>query len=339
MKRASGYLATLCAVLGLSLFLGLLARVGVNTILNKIRLLGLGFLVLLLFSGARYTLRTISWRLCLKTKRSISLLGQLRIMLVGEAFNDMSPAGPMLGDTVRVYVASKHMSADESATSVTAERLIYSFSVVLFLLAGVVMLLLKMALSGKARLYVSMLILGLFLFLLLPYRIVSRRVLVIGALLDRLKRSGFRWTFLERHEPRIRAFEESLHDFFWGQRRLFLLVLSVNLFTHLVGAGEAYFILKATGSQISMLTAFLVESANRVAQILCTFVPFGLGVEEGTAGAALQALGYGVSAGVSLGIIRKIRTVFWIAAGLLLATPYAVRKPATQRIWQEAYKP
>ncbi|HTP60245.1 MAG TPA: lysylphosphatidylglycerol synthase domain-containing protein, partial [Spirochaetia bacterium] len=143
MKRASGYLATLCAVLGLSLFLGLLARVGVNTILDKIRLLGLGFLVLLLFSGARYTLRTISWRLCLKTKRSISLLGQLRIMLVGEAFNDMSPAGPMLGDTVRVYVASKHMSADESATSVTAERLIYSFSVVLFLLAGVVMLLLK----------------------------------------------------------------------------------------------------------------------------------------------------------------------------------------------------
>jgi len=77
-----------------------------------------------------------------------------------------------------------------------------------------------------------------------------------------------------------------------------------------------------------------VEMANRVAQMICTFVPFGLGVEEGTAGAALRALGYGVGAGVSLGIIRKIRTVFWIAAGLVLATPYTVRKPAEQEIWE-----
>jgi len=324
----------LSAILGLSLFMWLLARTGVNTIIDKIRLLGLGFFFLLLFSGARYTLRTISWRLCVKTKRSLSLLRLFRIMLVGEAFNDMSPAGPVLGDTVRVFVASKHMSAEDSATSVAAERLIYSFSVVLFLLGGVALLLLEITMPGRARLVTSGLILCLLLSLLVPYLIIRRRYLLVGEVLDRLKGLGLGLALLERYEQRIRAFEKSIHDFFWGQRKLFLWVLSINIITHLVGVGEAYFILKATGTQVSMLTAFLVESANRVAQLICTFVPFGLGVEEGTAGAALHALGYGASAGISLGIIRKIRTVFWIAVGLLLATQYALPKPAKQEIWE-----
>ena len=334
MKRASSYLGVLSAMLGLSLFMWLLARTGFNTIVDQIRLLGLGFFFLLLFSGARYTLRTITWRLCVKTKRNLSLLRLLRIMLVGEALNDASPAGPFVGDSVRVWVASQHMSAEDSATSVTVERLIYSFSVVLFLLGGVVLLLLKIAVPGKARLVTLGLIPGLLLALLVPYLIIRRRCLVAGKVLDLWKGSGIGLGLLRRYEHRIRAFETSIHDFFLGQRTLFLTVLSINLVTHLVGIGEAYFILKATGTQISMLTAFLVESANRAAQMICTFVPFGLGVEEGTAGAAMHALGYGVTAGVSLGIIRKIRTVFWIAVGLLLGTQYALPKPAKQEIWE-----
>ena len=334
MKRATGYLGVFSAILGLSLFMGLLARIGVNTLLDKIRLLGLGFFFLLLFSGARYSLRTISWRLCVKSRHSLSLLGLLRITLVGEAFNDMSPAGPFLGDTVRVLAASRHMSAQDSATSVAAERLIYSFSVVLFLLGGVLLLLLEITLHGRARLLTSGLILCLLLFLLVPYLIIRRRYLMVGKVLDRLKASGIGWAFLERYQHQLRTFERNLHDFFGTRRMLLVFVLSINLLAHLVGIGEAYFILKATGTQISMLTAFLVEMANRVAQTICTFVPFGLGVEEAAAGAALHALGYGVSAGVSLGIIRKIRTMFWIAAGLLLATPYAVPKRAQQEIWE-----
>jgi hypothetical protein len=334
MKRASSYLGMLSALLGFSLLMWLLTRTGFNTIINQIRLLGLGFFFLLLFSGARYTLRTITWRLCVNSNRSVSLLRLFKIMLVGEAFNDMSFAGPVLGDSVRVWVASKHLSTEDSATSVTAERLIYSFSVVLFLLGGVVLLLLRITVPGRARLVTSGLILGLLLALLVPYLIIRRRCLIVGKVLDSLKGLGIGLALLQRYEQRIRAFETSIHDFFSGQKTLFLTVLSINIVTHFVGVGEAYFILKATGTPVSMLTAFLVESANRAAQMLCTFVPFGLGVEEGTAGAALHALGYGASAGVALGIIRKIRTLFWIAVGLLLATPYALPKPAKQEIWE-----
>jgi len=334
MKRASSYLGLLSAIMGLSLLMWLLARTGFSTIIDQIRLLGFGFFVLLLFSGARYILRTITWRLCMKSSRNVSLLRLFKIMLVGEAFNDMSFAGPVLGDSVRVWVASRHLPSEESATSVAVERLIYSCSVVLFLLGGVVSLLLRITVHGKARLVTSGLIFGLLLALLVPYVIIRRRCLVVGKVLDSLKGLGIGLALLQRYEHRIRAFETSIHDFFSGQKTLFLTVLTVNICTHFVGVGEAYFILKVTGTPVSVTTAFLVESANRAAQMLCTFVPFGLGVEEGTAGIALHALGYGVAAGVSLGIIRKIRTLFWIAAGLLLGTQYALPKPAQQEVWE-----
>src|SRR5262249_36182396 len=151
-------------------------------------------------------LRTISWRLCLKTKRRPSLVRLFKIMLVGEAFNDISPAGAILGDSVRVWVTSQHLSVEDIATSVTAERLIYSFSVVLILLAGVVLTLFEITAPGRARLMTSELVLCLVLALLVPYLIFRRRCLVVGKVLDRLKRSGVRLTLLERYEHRIRTF-------------------------------------------------------------------------------------------------------------------------------------
>ena len=327
MKRNFRYLSLLSAVVGLSLFVGLLYQTGLNTIVDKIRLLGLGFVFLIFYSGTRHYLRTVAWWLCQKgPERRLGLLDLFRIRLIGEAFNDMSPAGPILGDTVKVLATSKHTSAESGAASIAIESLIYSLSVILFLVCGLV-LLLGIAMPEGGRVVAVGLIICFVPSMLVPYWIISRRRLLLGGIFDRLKDLGLGWEFLERHEQRIRAFEMRVHDFFWGHRKLFFLVLSIEVVTNLMGVGEAYWILKATGTQVTTLNAYLVESANRVTQLICAFVPFGLGVEEGSAAAALRALGYLASEGVSLGIIRKIRTVFWIAAGLLLASQYAVPKP------------
>ena len=58
MKRNFRYLSLLSAIVGLSLFVGLLYQTGLNIIVDKIRLLGLGLLFLILYSGTRHYLRT-----------------------------------------------------------------------------------------------------------------------------------------------------------------------------------------------------------------------------------------------------------------------------------------
>lgn len=90
---------------------------------------------------------------------------------------------------------------------------------------------------------------------------------------------------------------------------------------------EAYLILRVTTFHASLLTSYLVEVANRAVQLFFAFVPFGVGVEEGAAAGTLKALGYGASQGVSLAILRRARTVFGAALGVLFAARYCVARP------------
>lgn len=97
-----------------------------------------------------------------------------------------------------------------------------------------------------------------------------------------------------------------------------------------------YFILRATCGHGSVLAAYLVEVANRVAHLVF-FVPLGVGAEEGAIGMTLRALGAGMSEGVSLAVIRKGRTIFWDAIGLLLATRWSISKSKIQTMIQNPY--
>ena len=81
-------------------------------------------------------------------------------------------------------------------------------------------------------------------------------------------------------------------------------LLGLVFATNFTGIGEAYLILKVTTAHASLLTAYLVESANRAVQLVFAFVPLGLGVDEGMTAAMLRALGYGAGDGVSLAISR-----------------------------------
>jgi len=89
--------------------------------------------------------------------------------------------------------------------------------------------------------------------------------------------------------------------------------------------------LKSATAHASFLNAYLVESANRCAQLVASFVPFGLGVDEGTTTATLRSLGRSLSEGVSVAIIRKIRSLFWDFVGLGLAAHFMMARREQSR--------
>ena len=325
MKKNLHHVRSLASVASVALFINMLKRTGPGAIVDKIRLLGWGFAVLILLSGVRHVLRAVAWRYCVGPEEGRpSLLDFFGVRLVGEGFNDMTPAGPLVGETVKVLAVSRRISAQSSTASVVIENLVYGLGAVLFMLTGVVLVLLEFATPHGFSWLAAGLVTCFLVSMLLPYWLISRRILLVGGILNRLKDTGLRWASLERYEHDLRAVEESTHDFFRSRRRLFLGVLAIEIATNFTGIGEAYLILKATAAQASVLAAYLVESASRAVQLAFAFVPLGLGVQEGVAAATLQGLGYAASEGVSLAMIRKIRTVFWAALGLLLAAKYYI---------------
>lgn len=327
MKKTFRYLRPLATIASLALFAYVLRRTGVATIVTSARALGAGFILLILLSGLRHALRTAAWRAAIApdTPRP-GLLDLFGLRLMGEALNGVTPAGPLLGESVKVWAASKSMPGSSSVSSVVIENIIYGLGAGLFLLSGAVVFL--VATSPHARLGSWTAVTCLVASLLVPCVVLRRRSPLIAFLLDRLPAASWVKRFLGPYELRIKAVESEVHDFFLMRRAAFIGILGLEFLTNFTGVTEAYLILRVTTLHASLLAAYLVEIANRAVQLFFAFVPFGLGVEEGAAAGTLKALGYGASQGVLLAILRRARTVVWAALGLLLAARYYVARPA-----------
>jgi hypothetical protein len=66
------------------------------------------------------------------------------------------------------------------------------------------------------------------------------------------------------------------------------------------------------------MTAFILETANRLVTVVFKVVPLRLGVDEAATAYVSQVLGLGTRPGLSMAIIRKVRMLFWMLAGGIL---------------------
>jgi len=327
MNRTSRYVSFFAAAAGIALLGYLLRRAGVSTVVHAVRLVGAGFLALLFLSGVRQGLRAIAWRCCVDPgapPQRFSDLFALRLM--GEAVTDLSPAGPILGETLKVWAVSKSISAKFGVTSVVIEDLIYSIGTASFVLTGFLILLLSTARSYHlAKLGGAVTLLAL---ATIVFAIVVQRNPLSGQIFLRIRNSPWGQAFFSRYGQSIGSWEAGIREFFRSRRKLFLGVLAIEIAVNLISFGETYLILKNATAHASFLSAYLVESANRLAQLVASFVPFGLGVDEGTTAATLQSLGRSLSEGVSVAAVRKIRSLFWDFVGLGLAAHFVMARRA-----------
>ena len=332
MKNYRRYVRPVGIIIGMALFARLVQRTGLETVLHNIRQLGWSIVLVVLLSGVRHVLRAQAWSWCVQTNGvrppALQLLGP---RLMGEALNDLTPAGPLIGEPAKMVAVSKWIPAEDAASSVVVENLIYVMGAMLFMLSGIVLAVFKLA-AFRGLLWIAG---GLLICFLVPIALlfcaVDRRTLLLGSMLDYLNRRGLRWSFLDRHAPSLRRVESTVYDFFRDRRRTLVAVVTAEIATNFTGVAEAYLILTLTAAHSSVLVAYLVESASRAVQLAFSFVPLGLGVQEGATAATLQAFGYAASEGVSIAIIRKIRSLFWAAVGLCFMARYSAVLPVREK--------
>jgi hypothetical protein len=70
--------------------------------------------------------------------------------------------------------------------------------------------------------------------------------------------------------------------------------------------------------QHSFALAFVLDTVQRVINVIFRVVPLKIGVDEVGSGLVSSALGYGSALGVTMALIRKIRVLAWSIVGLVL---------------------
>lgn len=308
------------------LFALLIEKTGPAVIASRVYDVGAGFLILILISGVRHLLRTAAWYNAIeRSERRIRFRDLFGIRIAGEAVTDLTFLGPLLGETVKGVTLSKHVTAEHSASSLVVENLAYSFSIGLLVVGGLTLFIAECPLPPAVR-TVSLLTLAvLFLAGSLIGVIIKKRYRVVSRVLEKLKKLDLR--LMDRlHDKREKVvqFEENVLGFWHAHKGASVLILSLELLSAFSGVFEAWIILSLTVHRTSFFAAFMVETVNRVVNMFFAFVPMRIGVDEGGAALVLKTIGYGAVEGVSLAIIRKIRTLFWVAVGLVMVSRYSL---------------
>jgi uncharacterized membrane protein YbhN (UPF0104 family) len=85
----------------------------------------------------------------------------------------------------------------------------------------------------------------------------------------------------------------------------------------MLGVAETFVILRALGVHADFEVAFLLTALTVIINSLFFFMPSNIGVLEGGQVFLFVTLGLHPALGLSLGIVKRMRKVFWIATGWL----------------------
>ncbi|HZS07575.1 MAG TPA: lysylphosphatidylglycerol synthase domain-containing protein [Blastocatellia bacterium] len=318
MKTRSRALTLISLVIGLALFVFLVSQVGLAEILARVESLGAGFLLILAISSIRQLARSLAWLRCMTPEdRQVGVFTVLRARLGGDAIGDLTTAGPLIAEPLKVMTFGRRLPMAALVSSLAVENLAYAFSSCVMVIAGTLALLAAFTVPDSLR-TASWVAIGLVLVVLVGSVVVVRlRRSLISALsaatLRLLKRERQWGEKLER----VREMEAYVFDFYARRPLDFLLVTLLEMSFHLAGVIEIYVTLKLIGYAPTLAVAFILEAVNRVINIVFAFVPAVVGVDEAGTGLLATTLGLGATAGVTLAIIRKARIFFWIGVGLI----------------------
>lgn len=310
------------ATLGVVLFVWSVERVGVNALTDAVRRVGWGAIAILAIGGLRFAVRAQCWRLCLPRGVSLDYPHAFSAFLAGDAVGNVTPLGLLASEPTKVLLTRHHLATLDSAASLTLENILYTFSVLAMIAFGVTLLLVTVGLPDVIRWAAIAALLTIAALTIVA--VVALRA-PVGPLAH--PRSSWR--------GRLTRLRTEVSRFAVEHPRRLVEVFALQVTFHALAVWETYLTLEwLLGEQSpSAVQAVLFETVNRLTTVLFKFVPFRLGVDEATSGAAASLFAVTAAAGVALALVRRGRVLFWSAIGLLLiaAHPATPSTPTTAR--------
>lgn len=309
------------AILGLLLFAYTVRKAGVAQIIGGIQRLGAGFALVLILSGIRHVVRSLAWTKCFEPPYILRFRDALQARLMGDALGNVIPLASMaVSEPSKAAFVRHRVPLMAGLSALAIENIFYSLSVVLFIFSGMTALLLSFPLPKPLRYAAIGSLVTILIIVPLGYLVIRRQWRFLSGAFTWLgNRTGGRG-WIEVANVRARTLEERIYGFYERNSARFLPILGLEVCFHVAGVAEVYTTLSFISETIAptLLTAFILESVNRVINVAFKFVPFRTGVDEYGSGALAKVLGFGRATGVTLAIVRKARDIFWTTIGVLL---------------------
>lgn len=330
MTAKANKLRVIFLVGGVMVVAYLVKTIGPGVIIHHLQLVGWFFLAILGVSGVKYLVRTAAW-ICATdpTDQRLPFWEMFQVRMAGEGVGYLSSGGPLFGDPAKAWLMREKIPLLQSLPSVFLERAVYSVTALLVILASIPVSLWRFtSVSDGVRSFqlIFLVTAGALLGLLIVAVRKQWRLLTI--LLGWLKKLPLTWSGLESHVPALRRMEDHLYLFHRRHPRRWLVMVGLDLISHVFTVLEVYLILSLLGAPVTLVDAFLIEAYTKVLEAASIMIPAGVGALEGGNALILTWLGLGAASGLSLALIRRIRSLVWAGLGLLVIARYSWASPS-----------
>jgi hypothetical protein len=303
---------------GVALLLWLVWYVGPGEIWDGFRQIGWGLAAIVAIAGLRFAARAEAWRRCLEPPHRLRFTDALAAVLSGDALGNITPLGPIVGEPAKAAFVRARVPIGAALTALAIENLLYTLSVAAMVAAGSLALILSADAAAPLRDAGEIAVAAVFALYLATIWALWRRPAVLSGLIERAARftgSGA----LRSRIAKVRTLEDQVYTFAARRRHALLPLGALELAFHALGVLEVHVTLwLLAGGPPALLTSFVLETVNRLITVLFKFVPIQLGVNEAGTALATQMLGMGPGPGLTLGIVRRARVLFWMLVGTIL---------------------
>lgn len=316
---------------GVVLFAYFVKKAGVGQIVEGIKRLGAGFLLILAISSVRQIARSLAWTLCMEAPYRLRFRDAFRARVMGDAIGTILPfASFVVSEPAKPALIRDRVPFMAGLSAIAIENIFYSLSVAVFIFSGMIALLLSFSLPKGLRIASIATLVVILLVIGLGFLLIRKQVRFISGAAGFLHRRGLDVKWVEKG----RTLEDRIYGFYQRNRARFLPILLLEACFHLAGTCEIFVVLSFISplQPPTFLTAFILESVNRVINVAFKFVPLRMGVDEAGTGKVSKVLQFTEVTGVTLAIVRKARDIFWasVGMGLLLHRGLSLRTMARE---------
>ncbi len=323
------------AILGVLLFTYSVRKAGLSQIVSGIQRLGAGFLLILALSALRQVARSLAWTKCFEPPYKLRFRDAFAARIMGDALGNIIPlASVAVSEPSKAAFVRHRVPLMAGLSALAIENIFYSLSVVLIIFSGMSALLLSFALPNPLRYAAVGSLIAILVIVPLGYLVIRNQWRFLSGAFTWLGKRATGRSWIETAGARAQTLEERIYGFYGRNRSRFLSILALELTFHIAGVAEVYTTLSFVSETAAptLLTAFILESVNRVINVAFKFVPLRTGVDEYGSGVLAKVLGFTRASGVTLAIVRKGRDIFWTTIGVILIVRrgLSLRKVAEQ---------
>jgi len=302
--------------LGIALFAYLILRTGAGTIVQHAREVGWGLVLIFALGGVSHAIKTWAWRITFQCDLSkVSFLRGFALRLISEAVGTFGLPGQVLGEAVRVSLLGPSVPVANSVSAATLDRGLYTVSAAIVSVTGILVALVAVPLSKTWRLYALLFAVGVAIFVAVLALAMRRRWPVISGTARFIGRvPGFK-KLLDGKQSVVDSAEKNFLGFYHETPKAFWASLILNLVCQGLAILEIYLLLHFMGARISFLGAFVLEALTKCISVVGAINPGNLGTYEGGNMMITRLFGVTSAAGLTLGLCRRVRGLFWAAIG------------------------